>query len=196
MVSKINNLTVLISKLDSYKQQKLKDHEFYKTLSAIYSPTGAQAYILDSIIDSFNECIIDYIHLVWPTATYKLNSFKESSKGDITAKFSESLMIDAKEVSVGSLSGGEMRAISLCIDFAIMDVMQNNFGIRINPTILDEPFDGLDAIGKEIVIGLLEKIAQTRQILVVDHSTEAKTLFTKTILVELRNKISTVKVAF
>lgn len=196
LLSKVNSLTIVLSKLDELYSKKVKDLEFYKILSAIYSPTGAQAYILDSIIDSFNEVVVNYINLVWPTASYTLNSYKETAKGDVTAKFSECLMIDEVEVSVGSLSGGELRAISLCVDFAIMDVMQNNFGIKINPTILDEPFDGLDVIGKEIVISLLEKIARDRQIFVVDHSSETKAMFSKVITVELKNKISTVKVDF
>lgn len=196
LLSKVEHLSAMQKTHEENHSRKVKDLEFYKILSAIYSPTGAQAYILDSIIDSFNEAVSNYIHLVWPTATYSINSFKENSKGDVTAKFSESLMIDSKDVSVGSLSGGELRAISLCVDFAVMDVMQNNFGIKTNPTILDEPFEGLDSVGKEIVIGLLEKIANDRQILVVDHSSEAKAMFSKVISVELRNKISTIKVDF
>lgn len=196
LFNKINALEESNNKLNIDHAKKIKDLEFYKVLSAMYSPTGAQAYVLDSIIDSFNEVVKDYINLVWPTATYVLNSYKENSKGDITAKFSECLTINGDEVSVGSLSGGEARAISLCVDFAIMDVMQNNFGIKINPTILDEPFDGLDAIGKELIIDLLEKISTDRQIFVIDHSSEAKAMFTKIITVELKNKISTVKIDF
>lgn len=192
LLSKINSLSEVNSKLETIHAKKVKDLEFYKVLSAAYAPTGAPAYILDSIVDSFNEAVKNYISLVWPTASYTLNTFKENSKGDVTAKFSECLMINGKEVSVGSLSGGEARAISLCVDFAIMDVMQNNFGIKINPTILDEPFDGLDGVGKEIVIELLEKIARDRQIFVVDHSSEAKAMFAKVISVELKNEVSRV----
>lgn len=192
--SKISVLTEGLAKYELILLEKSQNLEFYKTLSTICSPTGAQAYVLDSIIDSFNEKIPNFVDLVWPTASYQLNSYRENAKGDVTAKFSESLTIDGKEVSVGSLSGGELKALSLCIDFTVIDILQTNFGIALNPIILDEPFDGLDSVGKEIVIGLLEKLSRERQILVVDHGSEAKASFNKIIMVEKRNGISSVKV--
>lgn len=193
LLNKISNLNAARAKLELSHSKKVKDLELYRVLSAIYSPTGAQAYILDSIIDSFNEIVQNYINLVWPNAVYSLNSYRENSKGNIVAKFSENLTINGGEISIGSLSGGEVRAISLCVDFALMDVLQNNFGIKINPTILDEPFDGLDIAGKEIVIKLLEKIARDRQILVVDHSSELRSSFERVFTVHKRNDISTVE---
>jgi len=199
----LDNNQVLISKIDSLKEivsshnieisENVKNYEYYKTLSNIYSPTGAQAYVLDTVIDSFNELIPNYIQLLWPTATYELKTYKETSKGDITAKFSECLTINGKEVSIGSLSGGEMRAISLCVDFAIIDIMNNYFNIRMNPIVLDEPFEGLDAVGKEIVIELLHKISGDKQIIVVDHGSESQTLFSKTVRVEKRSGLTTLK---
>lgn len=194
LLNKIRLLKEVHTKLSTLLSGKHSNIEFYKTLASIYSPTGAQAYVLDSIVDKFNNTVIDYISLVWPTATYILNSHKESSSGDIVAKFSESLIIDGRPTSVGSLSGGELKALSLCIDFTVIDILQSNFGIRINPIILDEPFDGLDAIGKEIVLELLEKLGNSRQIFVVDHGSEAKSMFSKTVFVTKKNGVSTVKV--
>lgn len=183
---------VTICKADS--SSKSNDLQFYTALSSIYSPTGAPAYVLDSVIDSFNETIVKYVELVWPSASYSLNSYKETSKGDVVAKFSESLIMDGKDVSIGSLSGGELRALSLCVDFAVIEILQKNFGLEINPIILDEPFDGLDSAGKEIVIELLSKLANDRCIIVVDHSSEAKAMFSKVIMVDKRSGISEVSI--
>lgn len=193
LLKKINDLDAVLYKAAEVKRKIIHDLEFYKTLSAIYSPTGAQAYVLDSVIDSFNEYVSKYIDLVWPSASYSLLSFKETSKGDVVAKFSESLVIDGKEVSIGSLSGGELRALSLCVDFTVMEIIHNNFGIFTNPVILDEPFDGLDMVGKEIVLELLEKLSRDRSIIVIDHGTELKAMFSKIISVEKRNGISSIK---
>jgi DNA repair exonuclease SbcCD ATPase subunit len=190
--SKINGLNEVVSNISTLLVCNNKDLELYKTLSSLYSPTGAQAYVLDSIIDSFNEVVQKYVDIVWPNASYILNSYKETSKGDIVAKFSETLTLDGKEVSVGSLSGGELKGLSLCIDFALLDVLETQFGLSLNPIILDEPFDGLDAIGREIVIELLETLARSRQILIIDHSSEAKAMFTKSIFVSKKNGISTI----
>lgn len=169
-----------------------RELELYKTLSAVYSPTGAQAYVLDSVVDSFNEVIQKYIDLMNPDMSYILNSFKENAKGDVVAKFSETLTKDGEDVSVGSLSGGEEKGLSLCVDFALLEVLETQFGMSLNPIILDEPFDGLDAAGREIVVDLLENLARNRQIFVVDHASESKAMFTRFVRVEKRNKISTI----
>jgi DNA repair exonuclease SbcCD ATPase subunit len=169
-----------------------KDVELFGTISAMYSPTGAQAYILDSVIESFNEKVVDYISLLWDNLTYDLKSYKETVKGDVTAKFSENLVMDGKSISIGSLSGGEFRALSLCVDFALVDVMERQFGISISPIILDEPYDGLDASGKALITELLEALADRRQIVIVDHSSEINSMFSKVIKVEKRNGVSTV----
>ena len=169
-----------------------KDIELFKTISAMYSPTGAQAYILDSVIESFNERVVEYVNLLWQQLTYELKSYKETVKGDVTAKFSEHLIMDGKPISIGSLSGGEFRALSLCVDFALIDVMERQFGISMSPIILDEPYDGLDASGKALITELLETLAGRRQIVVVDHSSEINSMFSKVIKVEKRNGISTV----
>lgn len=199
---KIENAEELSNKIETLKEfasrhvdtiaHVKKELEIYKALSAIYSPTGAQAYVLDSVVDSFNEVIQKYIDIMSPSMSYTLNSFKETGKGDIVAKFSETLTKGGKEVSVGSLSGGEEKGLSLCVDFALLEVLETQFGMTLNPIILDEPFDGLDAAGREIVIDLLESLARSRQIFIIDHSSEAKSMFTKSIRVELRNDISVI----
>ena len=194
LISKINSLTETGTDLTNLIEQNKRELEFYKTLCSIYSPTGAQAYVLDSIIDYFNESVQKYIETLWPNASYILNSYKETAKGETTAKFSETLTMGGQVTSVGSLSGGEFRALSLCVDFALLDVINNQFSISLNPIILDEPFDGLDASGREIVINLLDTLSKDRQILVVDHASESKVLFSKVIRVEKKNGISTIDI--
>jgi DNA repair exonuclease SbcCD ATPase subunit len=162
----------------------------------MYSATGAQAYILDSVIESFNERVSEYVNLLWSNLTYELKSYKETKDGDVSAKFSETIVMGHKTISVGSLSGGEFRALSLCIDFALVDVMERQFGLSISPVILDEPFDGLDGVGREVIIELLETISGKRQVVVIDHASEAKAMFSKVISVELRNEISAVSANF
>ena len=192
--SKIDKLTQSIVDIEASVITKTNELQVYEIIAGIYSPTGAQAYILDSVVDLFNETIDSYVDIVWPNASYSINSQKENSKGDMVAKFSETLMMGESEVSVGSLSGGEFKALSLCVDFAILDVLSKQFGLDLNPIILDEPFDGLDSAGKTIVINLLAKLSSSRQIVVVDHATEAKSLFPKVVRVEKRNDTSTVSV--
>lgn len=192
LLNKITDLSTLRAKyiVDiSGTQSKI---ELYKTVSAMYSPTGAQAYILDSVIENFNDSVSEYIKLLWSNASYNLLSYKENDSGDVSARFSEQLIIDAKEISIGSLSGGEHRALSLCVDFALVETIQKQFNIFVSPIILDEPFDGLDSEGRELIVDFLGKIAEDRHIIVIDHASEVKSMFSKTLMVEKRNGISSV----
>lgn len=166
--------------------------QLLNTVGQFFDPTGAPAYIMDSIIDSFNDSVTDYINHIWPNASYSLQTYKENKDKTITSKFSEILMINGKQTSIGSLSGGELRALSLAIDFSMVDILSGKFSIDLNPIILDEPFNGLDGAGKELVIELLEKLANEKEIWVVDHASEAKSLFSRTIRVEKRNGTSTI----
>ncbi len=192
-----SKIKVLVTTREQYlgsAKEIIADLELYKTIASLYSPTGAQAYILDSVIDFFNDAVDKHIEHLWPNASYTLTSYKENVKGDITAKFSEILTMNGVEVSVGSLSGGELRALSLCVDFSILDILETQFGIALNPIILDEPFEGLDPAGREIVVEILEKLAQNRQIMVIDHATEAKAMFSHIIRVEKRSGVSCIAI--
>jgi len=189
---KVDVLKKSIVKIDSDIKKKAFDLELLQTVCGIYSPTGAQAYVIDYIVDSFNDAITEFVDLIWPNASYKLNAFKEKKDGDVVAKFSETLIINGKEKSIGMLSGGEFRAISLVMDFAVISMLSKQFGMPLNPVILDEPFEGLDSVGREIVIGLLEKLSQDRQIWVIDHMNESKVLFKSVVRVEKRNDVTTI----
>ena len=190
--NKIKDLSDTRAKIVNSRANILREIELYKTISAMYSPTGAQAYILDSVIESFNERIVEYVSFLWSNMTYELKSYKETVKGEVTAKFSEHLIMDGKAISIGSLSGGEFRALSLCVDFALIDVMERQFGILMSPIILDEPFDGLDSAGREFIIELLEQFSVSRQVVVIDHASEVKSMFSKVISIEKRDGVSKV----
>lgn len=189
---KLDDTVSAISKIQAELEIYNSNIDILTLTANIFSPTGAPAYIMDSIVDSFNESVEKYIGLVWPNATYTLQTHKINSDKKVTAKFSESLIMGSKEVSIGSLSGGELKSLSLVLDFAIIDVLSKQYGTSINPIILDEPFNGLDSIGKEIVIELLDKLSRDRQIWVIDHACTAKVLFSDVIRIEKRKGISQV----
>jgi DNA repair exonuclease SbcCD ATPase subunit len=190
--TKIDNLNQQISQLTTQIDCLTADQDFLKAAAALFAPTGAPAYIMDSIVDAFNEAVEGYVTLVWPNAKYRLLSYKESSSGVSVAKFSEELIINGRDKSIGSLSGGEQRCLSLAVDFAIIDVLSNRYSIAINPMVMDEPFTGLDTCNRERVIDLIEKLAVDRQIWIIDHCNESKAMFSKVVKVEKRNGSSTI----
>ena len=164
--------------------------ELLETVAALLSPTGAPAYIMDSVVDVFNDKMAEYVNLIWPNATYRIQTFKETKAGEVRAKFSEQLIIGGQRTSVGSLSGGEFRCMSLAMDFAVVDVLETMFSIKVNPVVLDEPFEGLDISNRERVIELLEQVATQRQVIVIDHASEAKAMFSDVIKIVKRNGVS------
>jgi DNA repair exonuclease SbcCD ATPase subunit len=58
--------------------------------------------------------------------------------------------------------------------------------------ILDEPFDGMDAVSRSRAIELLNEIASAKQIFIIDHASETKSMFSRVVRVEKHNGISTV----
>lgn len=181
-------LAALGTKVAAFKDELL----IYEAISSALSPTGAPAYVVDSVIEKFNDNVSQYVSLVWPNASYSLQSYKENKSGDIKAKFSDKLTINGVDRSIGSLSGGELRCLSLAVDFAVIDIVESTFGISMNPIILDEPFEGLDALNRERVIEVLESISADRQIWVIDHASEAKSMFSTVVKVEKRDGISSI----
>lgn len=199
---KLNDNVKLVEKIDALRSDfKINNSgllgiaqeiELQKTVAGIYSSTGAQAYVLDSAVALFNEQIAKYVEMLWPNLTYELQSYKENVKGEVTAKFSESIVMDGKPISLGSLSGGELKALSICADMALLGVLEQQFGLHMSPIIFDEAFDGLDASGKEFALELIRGLSQDRQVVVIDHASEMRASFDKILRVEKRNGISTI----
>ena len=162
--------------------------------SQALSPTGVPAYIMDNIIDLFNDKVQNLISSIWPDASYSLLSYRESKSGNVTAKMSDSLHISGVKCSVGSLSGGERRCLSLAIDLALLDVVSTYTGTNINPVILDEPFNNLDHVNREVALEVIREASRTRCIVVVDHASEVKASFDTVWKVVKRGGISTLLV--
>ena len=188
--SRIVQSKTRIKSIKDEHTDKKKDLQVYEEVSQMASPTGAPAYIMDSIIESFNEKMSGFVNMIWPRAIYSLQAYKENKSGEIKAKFSENLVINGESRSIGGLSGGEQKCLSLAMDFAVIDILQSVFGTQLNPIVMDEPFNGLDSSNKERVIELLEKLSVDRNIMVIDHASEAKTMFSDIIRIEKRNDIS------
>lgn len=189
---KIKNILNNVRELKSKMEEIDNEASVLGAVEHIFDSTGAPAYIIDCIVDLINEVIASDITDIWPNASYSIKTFKENKDKTIKAKISETFTVDGSERSIGSLSGGEFRALCLLIDFAIIKVLSSHYSIDINPIILDEPFDGLDSLGRELIIDILSKMSNDRQIWVVDHASEAKSLFNQVLRVEKRNGISSI----
>lgn len=163
-----------------------------KTISDLFSPTGVQAYILDSVVDLFNQKVQEHVSRLWPQSSYELLTYRESKAGAVSAKMSDHLSIDGVDVPVGSLSGGERRCLSIAIDMALVDVVETYSGAKMGLVVMDEPFDGMDNVTRINAIELLSDVAKDRVVVVIDHSTEAQSMFDRVVKVEKRGGTSKV----
>lgn len=188
--NKINQLEDLIKNADKVLIKVSKDIEIISAISHALSPTGAPAYMVDSVVELINKNIISFVEQIWPGADYSIQSFKENKNGDMVAKFSEKLIILGKERSIGSLSNGEFRCLCIATDLAIINVVESMFGIKINPIVFDEPFEGLDSSNRERAVQMLEMFAESRQVIIIDHASEAKAMFSDIIKIEKKDGIS------
>ena len=191
-ISQISEIDSILTKASTKLSMIDTEIELASTIASILSPTGAPAYIVDTVVDIFNEKVSSYVAMIWPNASYRLQSFKENKDGGVKAKFSDKLVIGGRDISIGSLSGGEFRCLSVSVDFAVIDVVESMFGFSISPVFLDEPFEGLDTSNRERVINLLEQLSSDRQIWIIDHASEAKSMFSKTVRIEKENGISSI----
>ena len=181
--AKIDALKTQLLAANEKMEQLRKEIQLTESAQQVLSPAGVQAYVVDTLIDKLNERITYYVSLMWPNATYTIRTFKENKSGEVRSKFSEHITLQGKERTLGSLSGGERCCISLAVDLAIVDIVASFSGALMNPLILDEPLDGMDNANRERAIDLLYRLSQDKQIWIVDHSSEARALFSNVVKV-------------
>lgn len=118
------------------------------------------------------------------TATITFDAYKETQDGKIKEEVVAILSLDDEiNVPVRSMSGGERAAVDLAVDLAVIDMIESRTGNGLDLFILDEPFDGLDAVCRENCLEVLKNHASDRKIIIVDHSTETKQMVQDKILV-------------
>ena len=68
-----------------------------------------------------------------------------------------------------NLSGGEKQKIDLIVQFSIRDMLSAQLGFTSNILVLDEVFDGLDALGCNKVIDMIASVPDVKNIFIVTH---------------------------
>jgi len=202
-----NNLNNTKSKLDTFtdwqaeidKQTKVNE-ETNKTLvgledkvevltkvaKKVFSNTGVRAYVLQSITPYLNQQANTYLSaLTGNTMRMELNTQTETKTGELKDKFSIELFDNYdKKLPYKGASTGERKRVDLSISFAIRDLIISRGQSAFNLAIYDECFDGLDAVGMEHVLELLNKEqADVSSIFVISHNDNLKSMFSNSLIV-------------
>jgi ABC-type Mn2+/Zn2+ transport system ATPase subunit len=116
-----------------------------------------------------------------------------TQKGTIRKEIKPIITIGGYEAPLESgLSGGMYSAVELAVDLAAGRVISQRSGVQPGWLVLDESFDGLDVVSKEACLEVLNRFAQDRLVLVADHMSETKGIFTQRITVTFSKGESTV----
>lgn len=191
--NKIIEINKILSEVNINIQDKLNKQQQLECVSTILSPSGISAYVLDNFLDLFNDKVKEYLEQISTNMAYTISSFKENKSGSIVTKISNSLIIDGAKRPIGSLSGGELKMLSLVIDLSLYDVVCHFMNDIYSPVILDEPFEYIDNTTKEKLVSLLDLKSKEKSIILVDHSSEVKSMFSSIIKIEKKNGISIIK---
>jgi DNA repair exonuclease SbcCD ATPase subunit len=118
------------------------------------------------------------------SSTIYFESCKETKSGSIKDEVNPIINMDGEnEISIKTLSGGERTSIDLAVDLALIEMIETKAGKGVDFFILDEPFDGLDAVNKTECLDILQNLDTNKKIIIVDHSAELKALVHDIIMV-------------
>jgi hypothetical protein len=148
--------------------------------------------VLQEISDETNEVlgsIANTRHI-----TLQFRSENVTQKGTIEREIRAFVTVRGHETTIrGGLSGGMLTTVELAVDLAVGAVISRRTGVCPGWLILDESFDGLDAVSKETCIEILQRYGQDRLVLVIDHASELQGMFTNVITVTYENGVSTIE---
>ena len=119
----------------------------------------------------------------FPNTAHVVLNFRSETvtgKGTIKKEIKPVISVGGFEAPIGSaLSGGMETAVELAVDLAVATVVSRRTGSMPGWLILDESFTGLGPVEAEASMEILRAFAEDRLVLVVDHASEFKSLFTQ-----------------
>jgi DNA repair exonuclease SbcCD ATPase subunit len=173
----------LRSDLQDHSEQKTtteKKSVWIKKLEDILGDKGVKQLAIKSILPSLNANIADLmsaLHL-----PYQVN-FNED--------FDASIFHLGQEISISTLSTGQMKKVDFVVLLAVLKLMKIRFS-SINLLFLDEIFSSIDADGIYTILNTLRKICDDLglNVFVINHAPMPTEIFDYNITLSLRNSFS------
>lgn len=158
-----------------------------RDLSAMIGRTGFLGSIFDEALVEISAEVNRVLASVANTRhiTFEFRSESVTQKGTVQRRIVPAITVDGHAAEFASgLSGGMQEVVELAVDLAVGAVVARRTGACPGWLLLDECFEGLGPVEKESCIEILQRFAHDRLVIVVDHGSEFKSLFTHTIDVE------------
>jgi DNA repair exonuclease SbcCD ATPase subunit len=185
------HLADIEQRASAYKVQIQAEQDFIK----VVGKDGFLGRIFDEVLDEISA-EANQVLAGLPNAQHVTIRFASESitqKGTVKKSIVPMVSFGGVEAPLKSgCSGGMLTSVELAVDLAVSSVVSRRAGIVPGWLVLDEAFEGLDLVSKESGMTILSQYGQDRLVLVVDHATEFKEMFTQFVNVELRNGVSSV----
>lgn len=166
-----------------------EDKKNYSFWVNSFGNQGIKSVLLDSVTPYLNQQANGYLaQLTDSSIEVKFNTQTQLKSGEFRDKFSVEVINSNGDDQYKGNSGGEKRRVDIAINMALQDLVQSRSNKSVDLIVYDEMYDGLDAIGCERVIQLLQEKAKTcGTILVITHNDHLKQLFNKEIVLSKEN---------
>lgn len=154
-----------------------------------FGNAGIKSYLLDSVTPFLNKRANYYLSkLAGNTTQIEFSTQTRLATGELRDKFEVRILNSVGGDSYESNSTGERRRIDLAISLALQDLVMTRSKGRLNVLLYDEIFDGLDAIGCENAILLLQEMQKSvESIFVITHNDILKSYFDRFLIVTKEN---------
>lgn len=147
---------------------------------------GIKSVLLDSVTPFLNERANYYLSkLTESTIEVEFTTQEKLKNGKIKDKFSVKVTNLHGDDEYKGNSNGEKRRVDVAINMALQDLVSSRSNKKLDIIVYDEVFDGLDEIGCNTVIELLqEKARMFGTVIVITHNEHLKQMFTKFLTVK------------
>ena len=127
--------------------------------------------------------------------TIEFRSERELKKGGSKERITPVVRLHGEERPIDeALSGGQLTSAALAVDLAGAQVVCERLGVRLNWLIFDEQFEGHNVETKEACLEVLRLRAADKLVVVVDHASEFKAMFSEVVEVRMEGSSSSVVV--
>lgn len=173
-----------IQEFTQEKAQAEKKSEWIKKIEGILGDKGIKQLALKTILPSLNAHIADLmisLHLPYTV------SFDED--------FNASIVHMGEEISISTLSTGEMKKVDFAVLLSVLKLMKIRFS-SINLLFLDEIFSSIDPDGVYTILNTLRKICDDLglNVFVINHAPMPTEIFDYRIDIQKRNNFSDLQI--
>jgi len=155
----------------------------------LFGPKGIRQIYFDGLIERIGSRAGQLFSLMTDGIySTRIDQLGETAKGEQRLILKPVITKGGLEVPEDDLSGGARRMAMLAYDVAVSEAIG-----ECNVFFLDEALDGLDAQGKAEAVRLLEEVARTRAVFMIDHTSEIKSSVQAIIKVTYKNETSQIE---